>query len=176
MLTIIMECRDQETEAAHTLNALVSGAVEGLVSDVIILDHGSRDGIQKLAEAAGCRYFGHWDMKDVLRTARGDWLFLIEPGARPQPGWIEEVFEYASVTRDPARFTESRTFRKPLFKRLGRRRPPLEHGVILTKRQALAVARSGHTLERLAEGLKKRVLRSEIIPAWVTARESAILD
>ena len=93
MLTIIMECRDQETEAAHTLNALVSGAVEGLVSDVIILDHGSRDGIQKLAEAAGCRYFVDWDMKDVLGTARGDWLFLIEPGARPQPWWIEEVFE-----------------------------------------------------------------------------------
>lgn len=176
MLTIIMECKDQETEAAHTLNALVPGAVEGLVSDVVILDNGSRDGIQKLADAAGCRYYGHWDVKDVLRGARGDWVLLIEPGARPQPGWIEEVFEYASVTRDPARFADSRSFRKPLFKRLGRRRPALENGVILTKRQAMAIARSGFTLERLAAGLKKRVLRSEIIPAWVIQRESALAE
>ena len=176
MLTIIMECRDQETEAAHTLNALVSGAVEGLVSDVLILDSGSSDGIQKLAEAAGCRYYGDWDMKDVLDGARGDWLFLIEPGARPQPGWIEEIFEYASVTRDPARFSDSRTFRKPLLKRIGRKRSPLENGVILTKRQAVSLARSGFDLEKLASGLKKRVLRSEIIPAWVTRRDSATAD
>lgn len=176
MLTIIMECRDQETEAAHTLNALVSGAVEGLVSDVLILDNGSSDGIQKLAEAAGCRYYDAWDMKDVLDAARGDWLFLIEPGARPQPGWIEEIFEYASVTRDPACFSDSRTFRKPLLKRIGRRRGALENGVILTKRQAMAIARSGFDLEKLASGLKKRVLRSEIIPAWVTARDTALVD
>ncbi len=176
MLTIIMECQDQETEAAHTLNALVSGAVEGLVSDVLILDRGSSDGIQKLAEAAGCRYYGDWDMKDVLDGARGDWLFLIEPGARPQPGWIEEIFEYASVTRDPARFSDSRTFRKPLLKRIGRKRSALENGVILTKRQAVSLARSGFDLEKLASGLKKRVLRSEIIPAWVTRRDSATAD
>ncbi|HZG27238.1 hypothetical protein SAMN05421890_1766 [Ensifer adhaerens] len=176
MLTIIMECRDQETEAAHTLNALVSGAVEGLVSDVLILDRGSSDGIQKLAEAAGCRYYEDWDMRDVLEAARGDWLFLIEPGARPQPGWIEEIFEYASVTRDPARFADSRTFKKPLLKRIGRKRRALENGVILTKRQAMAIVGRGFNLEKLAAGLKKRVLRSEIIPAWVTARETTLAD
>ena len=31
MLTIIMECRDNEAELAQTLSALVSGAVEGIV-------------------------------------------------------------------------------------------------------------------------------------------------
>ena len=40
MLTIIMESRDSEAELAQTLSALVSGAVEGLVRDVIVLDHG----------------------------------------------------------------------------------------------------------------------------------------
>jgi hypothetical protein len=172
MLTIIMECEDQENETAQTLNVLVAGAVEGLISDVVILNRGSHDGIQKLADAAGCRYYGHWDIEEVLRAARGEWLLLIEPGARPQSGWIEEVFEYVSVGKDPARFSESRTFRKPILKRIGRKRPALESGVILTKRQAMAVARSGFGLDRLAAGLKKRVLRSEIIPAWVTARES----
>ena len=56
MLTIIMETRDNEVELAQTLSVLVAGAVEGLVSDVIILDHGSRDGSVHVADAAGCRF------------------------------------------------------------------------------------------------------------------------
>lgn len=62
MLTVIMECRDHEPELAHTLSALVTGAVEGLVSDVVILDHGSRDGSSRVADAAGCRFYGQWDI------------------------------------------------------------------------------------------------------------------
>lgn len=56
MLTIIMETQDNEAELVQTLSVLVAGAVEGLVSDVIILDHGSRDGSSRVAEAAGCRF------------------------------------------------------------------------------------------------------------------------
>ncbi len=55
MLTIILECRDNEAELAQTLSALVTGAVQGIVRDVIVLDHGSRDGSAKVADAAGCR-------------------------------------------------------------------------------------------------------------------------
>ena len=40
MLTVLMECHDQESELAQTLSVLVAGAVEGLVSDVAVLDHG----------------------------------------------------------------------------------------------------------------------------------------
>ncbi len=53
MLTVIIETRNNEAELAQTLSALVAGAVEGLVSDVIILDHGSRDGSSRVADAAG---------------------------------------------------------------------------------------------------------------------------
>ena len=172
MLTIIMECEDQEAETAQTLNVLVSGAVEGLISDVVILDRSGNDGIQMLADAAGCSYYAEWDISEVLKSVRGDWLLLMEPGARPQSGWIEEIFEYISVTRDPAHFAASRTFRKPLLKRIGRKRPALERGVILTKRQAMEIASRGAGLENLVAGLKKRVLRTEIIPAWVAARQS----
>ncbi len=169
MLTVILECRDQESELAQTLSLLVSAAVEGLVSDVVVLDHGSRDGTSRVADAAGCRFHTYWDIKDILRSARGEWLLLLEPGARLQAGWIDEVMEYVALGRQPARFSPSRTYRRPFFRRIGRALPPLEYGLLLPKRQAIALAKSGMDLETLAKGQKPLKLASEIIPAWVAA-------
>lgn len=116
MLTVLLECRDQEPELAQTLSVLVAGAVEGLVSDVVVLDHGSRDGSSKVADAAGCRFHQHWDIKDVLHVpARGEWLLFIEPGARPGGGWIDEIAEYVALNKLPARFTASRGFTQALL-------------------------------------------------------------
>jgi hypothetical protein len=169
MLTVLMECRDQESELAQTLSVLVSGAVEGLVSDVIILDHVSQDGSSRVADAAGCRFHQGWDIADVVGSARGEWLLLMEAGARPQAGWIDEVMEYIALGRVPARFAPSRTYRKPFFKRFGRRTAPLEHGLLLPKQQAVTLARSGMDLVALASGHKTLRLASEIVPAWVVS-------
>ncbi len=167
MLTVLMECRDQEAELAQTLSILVTAAVEGLVSDVIILDHASRDGSSRVADAAGCRFHSHWDIKDVLRSARGEWLLFIEAGARPQSGWIEEVLEHLAVHKQPARFSPSRNYRRPFLKRIGRAAPPLEYGLIMPKKSAIAAAKSGMGLEMLAKGHKTTKLVSQMIPAWV---------
>ncbi|GEO85073.1 glycosyl transferase [Ciceribacter naphthalenivorans] len=163
----MMECRDQEPELAQTLAVLVAGAVEGLVSDVVVLDHGSSDGVLRIADAAGCRYYAQWDIKDVLRAARGEWLLLVEAGARPLNGWIDEIGEYVALHKVSARFSVSRAHRRPFYKRIGHRSPPLETGLLLQKREALALARSGMQLSQLALGLKPRRLSSEIVPSWV---------
>jgi hypothetical protein len=166
MLTVLLECRDNEPELAHTLAVLVSGAVDGLISDVIVLDHGSRDGSARVAEAAGCRFVDKWELKDVLGLARGEWLMLLEPGARPQSGWIEEVLEHASLSRTPARFSPSRRFRRPLLKRW-KRSGPLEHGFLVRKHQAAELAAPGADLKALTKASTVRKLRAELIPAWV---------
>lgn len=166
MLTVLMECRDQESELAQTLSVLVAGAVEGLVSDVVILDHGSRDGSARVADAAGCRFQTHWDIKDILRSVRGEWLMLMQPGARPQIGWIDELGEHVAMNKQPARFSPSRNHRMPFFKRIARSVPPLEHGFVLPKRQAIAMAKSGMALEQLADKQKAFRLVSEMVPAW----------
>lgn len=167
MLTVIIECQDQEPELAQTLAALVQGAIEGLVCDVVVLDHGSQDGTSRVADAAGCRFHSQWDIKDVLRSARGEWLLLIEPGARPQAGWIDEIAEYVSLNKVPARFTASRGYRRPFLQRVGRSMPPLELGWLLSKPQAIAAARTGMRLAEFAKGQKGRKLSSELIPSWV---------
>jgi len=167
MLTVVLECQDQESELAQTLSVLVAGAVEGLVSDVVVLDHGSRDGTSRVADAAGCRFHSQWDIKDIVRSARGEWLLFVEPGARPQAGWIDEIAEYMALNKLPARFTASRGYRRPFLKRIGRAAPPLELGLLMPKNQALAAAQSGMALAEFAKGQKPRKLASELIPSWV---------
>jgi hypothetical protein len=166
MLTVLLECRDNESELAHTLAVLVAGAVDGLVSDVIVLDHGSHDGSAQVADAAGCRFVDKWELNEVLRTARGEWIMLLEPGARPQPGWIEDVLEHASLSKAPARFTPSSRYRRPFFKRW-KRSGALEHGFLMPKREAAALAKPGMDLSALTKARSVRKLRSEVIPAWV---------
>lgn len=169
MLTVIMECRDQEPELAHTLSALVTGAVEGLVSDVVILDHGSRDGSSRVADAAGCRFYVQWNIADVMQSARGQWILLVEPGARPQSGWIEEILEYVTVCAEPARFSPSRYHKRPFFSRIIRRQPPLEYGYLMPKKHAVAIAKPGMDLIQFIQAQKSRRLNAELVPAW-TAR------
>ncbi|MBD8685789.1 MULTISPECIES: glycosyl transferase [unclassified Rhizobium] len=175
MLTVIMECRDQEPELAHTLSTLVSGAVEGLVSDVIILDHGSTDGSSRVAEAAGCRFETDWDMGQIIASARGEWILLMELGGRPQSGWIEDIMEYTALNTRPARFAPSRHYRPSLLSRLTHRSRPLEYGLLL--RKADAVAQSSGRLGRIGldiflKGQKARRLSAELIPAWALRRAS----
>lgn len=171
MISVLIECKDQENALAVTLAALVQGAVEGLVAEVVILDRGSRDGTARLADAAGCRFLENPDLREVVRSARGDWLLLIEPGARPLLGWIDHIGQHMAAGRMAARMQPSREYRLPLLQRLRRRLSAIEHGVLLPKRQAIATAKSGQSVESLARGLAMTRLKCEIVPAAVLAFE-----
>ena len=169
MISVLIECRDQENALAVTLAALVQGAVEGLVAEVVILDRGSRDGTAQLADAAGCKFLENPDLRDVVRATRGDWLLLIEPGARPLLGWVDHIGQHMAAGRQAARLKPSREYRLPFMVRLRRRLSPLEHGVLMPKRQAIANSRSGQSLESLARGVAMTRLKCEIVPAAVLA-------
>lgn len=165
MLTVLLECRNQESELAQTLSVLVAGAVEGLVSDVAVIDLGSTDASSRVADAAGCRFHQECDLAEVLQAARGEWLMLLETGARPQSGWVDEVMEHVALQARPARFSPSRNHRRPLMKRFSAR-PVLEQGLILRKGDALAGLTRGMRLADLAKARKPYQLISELVPAW----------
>ena len=170
MLTVLMETRDHEAELAHTLSALVAGAVEGLVSDVVILDHGSRDGSGDVADAAGCRFLRSWQIGEVMGSVRGEWLLFLEPGARPLGGWVEEIAEYAALNRRPARFSLSRHHRPPLWRTILSRAGPLEYGFLIGRQDCLGIIRDGMPLADVAAKGKASRLRSEIMPARLFRR------
>ena len=121
------------------------------------------------AGGAGALLVG-WSILPARSRLGSPDLMLLEPGARPQSGWIEEILEYAALAKAPARFSPSRRFRRPFLKRW-RRKGELELGLVLPKRQASTLVQPGMDLKGLARAAPAGRLRSELIPAWVL-RES----
>lgn len=140
MLSVLIETRNDEEGLARTLASLVGGVVEGMVREVIVCDLGSTDQTAKVAEHAGCRYLATGGIKAGIGVAKGDWLLLLEPGARLVEGWTDTVADHIGRLSTPARFAPTRGARQPLLRRLFGRRSPLAHGLVIARKQAAALA------------------------------------
>lgn len=158
MLSVVIETLDDEDALARTLASLVGAAVEGVVREVVVCDRGSSDRTGLVAEHAGCVWLERADMAEAVRRAKGDWLLIIEPGARLESGWTEAVLRHVAEAGGPARFSPSRIGRPGLLARLFAPRRPLAAGLLIQKRQAAALA-------GFARRLRTRRLPAEIIVA-----------
>lgn len=165
MISVLIECENQEAELARTLSALVKGAIDGLVSDVMIFDHGSKDGTAKVADAAGCELFQASELEQALVRVRGSWILLIEPGARPVNAWIDGLADHVSNHGRAARFSPSKTYRIPFFQRILKRSTPLEYGLLLPVQEARAHAKGAKSIKDLAKSRTSIRLSSELVPA-----------
>jgi glycosyltransferase involved in cell wall biosynthesis len=92
MITAIIETHDNEVGLAHALAALVPAATEGVVREVIVVDHGSTDGTLIVADTAGCTLIESAKVpgdarRHAAESARGDWLLFLSPAATLSPGW-----------------------------------------------------------------------------------------
>jgi len=163
MLSVLIETRNDEEGLARTLASLVGGAVEGVVRDVIVCDAGSTDQTHRVAEHAGCHYVTG-GIGAGIGQAKGDWLLLLEPGARLAEGWIDEVVAHTAKQTMPARFSRARANRAPFLARVFSSNRALAEGLVISKRQAAALAKSARSAEALARGLATRKLNAEI---WV---------
>jgi hypothetical protein len=104
MLSVIIATLDSENELATSLMTLVPGALDGLVSEVIVADGGSHDGTATVADVAGCNFtviegsLGR-RLKTAATTARAPWLLFLRPGTIPDAAWTSEVRRF--VERRP---------------------------------------------------------------------------
>ena len=165
MLTVLIETRNDEEGLSRTLASLIGGAIEGAVREVIVCDLGSRDQTHYVAEHAGCQFLAEGGIATGIARAKGDWLLIVEPGARLVEGWIEPVVMHMGRSAMPARFSRSRHDRPPFLARLFSARRALAQGLVIGKQQASALARIGANAEGLARGLATRQLSGEIAPA-----------
>lgn len=164
MLTVLMEAGDDAEALARTLASLVGGAVEGVVREVMVFTREASADALRVADHAGCVIL-EGELDPGLRRAKGDWLLLLEPGARMAEGWTDAVRAHVETSSDPARFSEPRTGHASFFVRLVRKRRPVELGLLMTKDQALARGVGSHTVAALARGLRMTRLAANITPA-----------
>jgi hypothetical protein len=98
MITALIETRNDEVALAHALAALVPAATEGVLREVIVIDHGSTDGTLVVADAAGCTIVAAGAAGDPRRTAieraRGTWVLLLPPTAVLKPDWQGEAMAF----------------------------------------------------------------------------------
>jgi glycosyltransferase involved in cell wall biosynthesis len=98
MISVIIATENSETELVHALSALVPAAAEGVVREVIVVDGGSSDNTDKVADAAGCGWACRPGASRSERLAygaslarRGDWLLFLRPETLLESGWHHEA-------------------------------------------------------------------------------------
>ncbi|WAJ29773.1 glycosyl transferase family 2 [Antarcticirhabdus aurantiaca] len=168
MISVMMDCGADDARLAMTLAALVPGAVDGILRDVTLFDRDMDEATRRVADHAGVSVEHPAAFHEAIARAKGTWLLLLEPGARPIEGWIEacEAHMARGLTGKvaAARFNRSRLDRPSFFQRFGAIRHALSEGLLLPKAQAVGVSHMALTLEEMARGLAARQLQADIRP------------
>jgi hypothetical protein len=171
MVAFLFFTKDNCSALARSLGPLVHDAIDGHVTQVIVVDADSGDATQEIADATGCDFHhaGKSALRDIVADARADWLIVMEPGARLRSGWFDGVMDHvmrgesaaARFAYRPAGSWFGRVFRPSKI-----RSGPLSRGLLISKAQALAnLGPNAKTGEDMARGLAMRQLNAEIEPA-----------
>ena len=173
MISVLIETLNDEEALALTLGSLVGGAVEGILREVMICDLGSTDQTAYVAEHAGCTFLASGGVPAGTRSAKGEWLLIVEPGARLVDGWTEAVRSHIAKSVLPARFARSRIDRSPFLARVFSGNRALAEGLLISKPKAIALAKTAASAEAMARGLATVRLGAEIRVAAKRERQPA---
>ena len=75
MISVVIPTQESERLLVPTLAALVPGAMTGLLSEVVVIDAGSKDATEEVADIAGCRFI-HSEGTLGARAAPSSWLVV----------------------------------------------------------------------------------------------------
>lgn len=92
MISVVIATHNDERTLGQTLASLVPAAVDGLVREVILADAGSTDDTLAIADDAGARVVvgegaAEARLAQACRTARADWLLILEASVPAPHGW-----------------------------------------------------------------------------------------
>ena len=105
MLSVVIATLDSERALVPTLSALVPGATAGVISEVLLVDGGSKDDTAVVADVAGCNFMTVTGplgerLKAAAAKARAPWLLFLRPGIVLDTPWIGEARHF--IERPPA--------------------------------------------------------------------------
>lgn len=103
MLSVIIPTLNAAATLPACLEALVPGAVDGLIKELIVSDGGSTDATLAIADACGAVVVSGPKGRGAqllagAQAARGSWLLFVHADTVLEPGWVTEV---AAFLRDP---------------------------------------------------------------------------
>lgn len=107
MLSVIIPTLNPGPRFGAALAALVTGAVEGLVKEVVVADAGSTDRTLELAEEAGCKMIAAekgrgGQLRAGAAVAKGDWLLFLHADTILSPDWVKAVATHVARHPDKA--------------------------------------------------------------------------
>ncbi len=93
-VSIVIPTLDAARHLGPTLAALTEGLSAGLIRELIIVDGGSSDEVEAIAEAAGATFLraapGRGGQLEAgAAAAKGDWLLFLHADTRLAPGWSD---------------------------------------------------------------------------------------
>lgn len=97
MISVIIPTLNPDERFAACLSALVTGVVQGIVREVIVVDGGSEGSlVEKVCDATGARLIkaskGRGDQLAAgAEAAKGQWLLFLHADTIIEPGWEQEV-------------------------------------------------------------------------------------
>jgi len=101
-ISVIIPLRTFTPLLSSTLTSLVPAALEGLLTEVIIVSADDSDQIVTFADAFGARLIlsrpgRGLQLRKGAASARGDWLFFLHADSQPHSSWVHEVSRLFSV-------------------------------------------------------------------------------
>jgi glycosyltransferase involved in cell wall biosynthesis len=118
MLSVVIPTHESERLLVPTLAALVPGAMSGLVSEVVVIDAGSKDDTEEVADIAGCRFMRADGalaarLKAGAISTRTPWLMFLRPGCVPETGWMAACERFMEATSQLDDAGRAAVFRPP---------------------------------------------------------------
>lgn len=167
MISVILQTDGSSEAVARSFVPLVSGAMEGVVREVIIWspDEAASDDLHLLCDGAGARLIEGKSSKDVLAAARSDWLLLLEPGAILWGDWHGGVLLHINKMKQAGHFQlSSQTHHAPWWRRIlggHTHNAALRRGCLIPKAMAVTAAKS--SLQSIANGRSFKVINGGAI-------------
>jgi glycosyltransferase involved in cell wall biosynthesis len=99
MLSVIIPTLNSERVLVPTLAMLVSGAMSGIVREVMVVDGGSTDATLEVADTAGCEVLVSsaplgGQLSAAAAAARSPWLMFLRAGTVLDATWPDETARF----------------------------------------------------------------------------------